>query len=177
MKKIFCTFILLSAVVIAIAQNHAEKQLIINDQAALKLTACVQVAPDNYNKLKNWVLSTEAVELKMLNTNSGEARIKGNSLIYLSRKQSSFQTKMYYTISLKEQNNQLQIEIKDVYYLSLPVYGKQGTPSVISYPSDWFSKEKLYKKSGKERYLNSLVKQNTIDKMNEIMNSALAFLN
>lgn len=177
MKKIFCTFILLSTVIISIAQNHAEKELSIDDQTALKLTATVQVSPENYNHLKNWVLSTEAVELEMINEKSGEARLKGNSLIYLSQTPSTFQTRMYYTLSLKEQNNQLQIEIKDVYYVSLPVYGKQGTASVISYPSDWFSKEKLYKKSGKERYLNSMVKQNTISKMNELMDSALAFMN
>lgn len=177
MKKIFCTFIVLSLVIIAIGQNQAESELSIDDQTAIKLTASVQVSADSFTHLKNWILSSDALELEMLNDNLGEASIKGNSLIYLSKKKSSFQTRMHYSLRLKKVNNQLQIDIQDVYYMSLPVYGKQGTPSVISYPSDWFSNEKLYKKSGKERYLNAIVKENTIAKLNEVMNSALVFLN
>lgn len=177
MKKTFCTIVIFSLVLITIGQNHADVQLTIDDQTAMKLTATVQTSPDNFNNLKNWVLTSEAIDFDMLNPNIGKAVVKGNSLIYLSKKRSSFQTKMYYTLNLKTENNQLKIELKDVYYVSLPVYGKQGTPSVTSYPSDWFSQEKLYKKSGKERYLNSVLKQNTIDKMNEVMSSALAYLN
>ncbi|MCT4603330.1 MAG: hypothetical protein N4A59_10570 [Marinifilum sp.] len=177
MKKIFCTLIVFSIVIIAIGQNQVDTNLTIDEQTALKLTANVQLVPNSFTNIKNWVLSTEAIDLEMINDDSGEAKLKGNSLIYLSKNKSVFQTRMYYTLSLKEHNNQVQIEIKDVYYVSLPVYGKQGTSSVISYPSDWFSKEKLYKKSGKERYLNSIVKENTISKMNEVMKAALTFLN
>ncbi|NOU59532.1 hypothetical protein [Marinifilum caeruleilacunae] len=177
MKKIFCTFIVLSIVIIAIGQNQADTKLSIDDNTAIKMTSSIQISTHHFAEIRNWVLSSEALELEMLNSNTGEANIKGCNLIYLSEKQSSFQTQMHYTLRLKEVNNQLLIEIKDVYYMSLPVYGKQGTPSVISYPSDWFSNEKLHKKSGKERYLNAIVKKNTIAKMKEVMNSALVYLN
>jgi len=87
-----------------------------------------------------------------------------------------FKTKMFYSLHIQNKKGKTLIEIKDIYYESYPKYGKQGTPSIITYPSDWYSKKKLYKKSGKERWLNAIVKQNTIDKSSEILNEALAFI-
>jgi len=93
----------------------------------------------------------------------------------MSEKTSVFRTRMNFTLKMRKVKNQSVVELTDIYYQSIPTYGKQGTPAVISYPEDWFSKNKLYEKSGKIRWLNQVMKQNTIAKAKELLTSGDAF--
>lgn len=103
------------------------------------------------------------------NPNIGDMKYEASTPIFLSKTESIFQTKMHFTILVHD--NSL-IELTNIYYRSIPEYGKQGTPSLISYPSDWFSENKLYKKSGKARWLNQILKDNTIKMASKLLQSS-----
>jgi len=176
MKKSILLIHLLVFSMILSSQIKESIQIDIDPQA--NISASISLPQDlvQFNRIDDWLASNNEINLDFINHTSNKILIKGQTVINLSKAESVFKTKMFYSLHIQNEKDKILIEIKDIYYESYPEYGKQGTPSIITYPSDWYSKKKLYKKSGKERWLNAIVKQNTIDKSSEILNEALAFI-
>ena len=177
MKKLFTLVTFLTFAISIFAQDSGNMKLFINDQGNIEFETKYQ-QQTTVNQLQNWLHSlpeSTKGKIEYINAKSGELRYSGNAMIYMSEKSSVFQTQMFFTIHIRRDAHHSVVEIKDIYYKSLPEYGKQGTPSVITYPSDWFADNKLYKKSGKMRWLNQMMKQNTIAKAEELLASGEKF--
>lgn len=175
MKNISCllSFLLISF----IGLSQVKPVQVQNPHSNINFDMSVVKNDVSFNNLQEWLTSLPSSgEIVKVNSNKGEIIYKGFTLINMSEKPSVFQTEMHYAIHVKNTNSGVQISLKDIYYQSIPEYGKQGTPSVISYPSDWFAKEKMYRKSGKEKWLNKMVQQNTIAKAEELLASANEFI-
>ncbi|MBN2595572.1 hypothetical protein [Labilibaculum sp.] len=178
MKKIVLILLSLTFSSFMIAQQTEKINLFLDDDGNVSLeTKYLQTATIS-QQFQNWISSfPENVngEIISINSNSREFCYKGCVPIFLSEKPSVFQTEMHFTLSIHSEENQIIAAIKDIYYQSYPEYGKQGTPSIISYPKDWYSKAKLRKKTGKLPWLNRLVKENTISKSEELLASGDEF--
>ena len=149
--------------------------LITDDSGNLKFEAKNQQKQIESNQITNWLnaLPNDVIgEIVYSNPKVGDVKYKASVPIFLSKKESVYQTKMHFTILVHDNST---IELCNIYYKSIPEYGKQGTPSVTSYPSDWFSKSKFYKKSGKTRWLNQTLKDNTIKMANKLLQSSEEF--
>jgi len=105
------------------------------------------------------------------NAYKGELIVKGKKNIPLGKSGSAFQTRMFFTLRIAIHEDSIRTKIQDIYYQSLPEYGKQGTPAIISYPQDWLQASRLKKKNGKTRWLNQYYKENSIEAGQEILAS------
>lgn len=177
MKRSILTICLLAFFLSLLSQKYENIKISIDDQANIHASSILKIDFTKIDKINNWLISNKKINLEYFNSVKGKAIISGSTIINLSRNESTFKSKMHFSIYLKKECQNSTIELSDIYYETLPQYGKQGTPGIISYPGDWFSKDNLYKKSGKERWLNAIVKQNTILKTKEILSEALSFIN
>ncbi|MGQ1910521.1 hypothetical protein ACT3CE_12140 [Marinifilum sp. RC60d5] len=177
MKRFTLTICLLVFSFYLLSQKYENIKISIDDQANITASSIIKIDFTKTNKINNWLISNKELKLEYFNSAKGKAFISGSTILNLSNKESAFKSKMHFSIYLKKECQNTIIELKDIYYETLPRYGKQGTPAIISYPGDWFSKDNLYKKSGKERWLNAIVKQNTILKTKEILSEAFSFIN
>lgn len=126
---------------------------------------------DNYQK---WIHSIDhSITGEIIRVNSKEFIYKGKRLVYLSKKPSTFQTEILFTLNISHNAKGTQLTLNNIYYKSLPEYGKQGTPAIITDCSDWFSHKKLYKKSGKMRTLNQNLMHNSTAFAEELLLSCL----
>jgi len=176
MKKSILFIYLLIFNMILFSQNKENIQINVDHQANISASISLPQEMIQFNRINDWLATNNQINLNFINHTTKEILIKGQTIINLSKSESVYKTRMFYSLHILNKNDKTLIEIKDIYYESFPEYGKQGTPSIITYPSDWYSHKKLYKKSGKERWLNAIVKQNTINKSSEILNEALAFI-
>ncbi|MDM8159472.1 hypothetical protein QUH73_06590 [Labilibaculum sp. K2S] len=178
MKKIFLLILSFAFSSFIIAQQKKNIDLFLDDDGNISLeTKYLQTAITD-QQIREWISSfPDHVngKIEYINSHSGEFRYKGWVPISLSERPSVFQIEMHFTLSIHSAEDQLIVGISDIYYKSYPEYGKQGTPSIISYPKDWYSKAKLRKKKGNLPWLNSLVKKNTISKAEELLASGNAF--
>lgn len=177
MKKIFLILLSFSFSSFIIAQRTEKTNLFLDDSGKISLETNYQHTATS-QQFKNWIYSLPddvTGKIKYNNSNSGEFRFKGCVPIFLSEKPSVFQSEMHFTILIHNTKNKSTVQITDIYYRSYPEYGKQGIPSVISYPNDWYSKAKLRKKTGKLPWLNKVVKENTISKAEELLASGDEF--
>ena len=175
MKHLMLLILAISLSTTLFAQQAENINLITDDSGNLKFEAIYQQKQIESAQILNWLnaLPKNVIgELVYSNPKDGDMKYKASVPIFLSKKKSVYQTKMHFTILVHD--NSL-IELTNIYYKSVPEYGKQGTPSVISYPSDWFSKSKLYKKSGKTRWLNQILKDNTIKMASKLLQSSESF--
>ncbi|MUP40049.1 hypothetical protein [Labilibaculum euxinus] len=172
MKKIFIVLLSFTFSSFIVAQQTKNIDLFLDDDGNISLeTKYLQTAITD-QQIREWISSfPDQVngKIEYLNSNSGEFRYKGHVPISLSERPSVFQIEMHFTLSIHSAKDQLIVTIGDIYYQSYPEYGKQGTPAIISYPKDWYSKAKLRKKTGNLPWLNSLVKENTISKAEELL--------
>ncbi len=178
MKKIILIIISVAYSTIVPAQQLEKINLFLDDLGNIKLETNYQQTATTSQQFQNWISSLPknvSGNIEYTNSNSGEFRFKGCVPILLSEKTSVFKTEMHFTLSIYRIANQSTAKITDIYYRSFPEYGKQGTPSVISYPKDWYSKAQLRKKSGKLPWLNQVVKENTITKAEELLASGNEF--
>jgi hypothetical protein len=168
--KFFTLSLLLSFLsLINFAQNHSIHTK--NNEGALEFSIN-STSAFSIDQQKEWLnyLPTSG-EITYCNSKQQKMEYKGSCLVYLSEKPSPFQTEMFFTIEIEAN----QIQLKNIYYQSIPSYQKQGNPAVISYAQDWFAKEKFYKKSGKAKYLHQVLKKNTILKAEQILASCSKF--
>ena len=107
-----------------------------------------------YTKSRIWFSETfksaEAV-LQMDDKDAGIMIGKAYSDIYVSNKfydEDDIKTKAYFTIKVQVKENKCKLEIYDVYYYSYPTSGfysgvsyVSGTPSITSYPENYFLPE------------------------------------
>lgn len=177
MKRFTLTICLLVFSFYLLSQKYENIKISIDDQANITASSILKMDFPEISKINNWLISNKKINLEYYKPAKGKAIIKGNTIIKLSKKASVFESKMYFCIHIKKENTNTIFALNNIYYETLPQYGKQGCPAIISYPNDWFSKDNLYKKSGKERWLNALVKQNTILKTKEILSEVLSFIN
>lgn len=176
MKQILLSMLFIAFSLTALTQKSERIELILNEDGMIKLETIYQQT--SLEQVQNWLASLShnvRGKIEFSNPKTGEIRYKGFTLICLSEKPSVFQTKMFFTIAVHKEAKQYFVEIKDIFYQSIPEYGKQGTPAIITYPEDWYSKTKLYRKSGKTRWLHQMVKQNTISKAKELLASGDEF--
>lgn len=176
MKKIILIIISIAFNSVIHAQQSEKINLFLDDFGNISLRANFQQTTSL--QIQNWISSLPdnvTGKIEYNNSNSGEFRFKGCVPIFLSERPSVFQTEMHFTLSIHNKDYKSTVEITDIYYQSFPEYGKQGTPSIISYPEDWYSKAKLSKKSGELPWLNQVVKENTISKAEELLASGNEF--
>lgn len=177
MRKLFLLLLSFSFSFFIVAQQTEKTNLIIDDDGEISLETNYMRSATS-QQFQNWIYSLPDNvngKIEYTNSNSGEIRFKACVPIFLSKKPSVFQTEMHFTLSIKNKKNKSTVKITDIYYRSYPEYGKQGTPSIISYPKDWYSKAKLRKKSGKLPCLNQIVKENTISKAEDLLASGNEF--
>lgn len=113
-------------------------------------------------------------EVLYRNHSTGEIVLKGRQILSLGRVNSGLQTQMHFTLEIRQEHHECVASIKNIYYKSIPTYGKQGTPSQITYDSDWFHKNGYYRKNGKQRPLNTIYKERTIEAGKQLLTSLKA---
>lgn len=172
----FLLFIAFTLILGTVYSQDNEKINTIHDQDGnLRFETLYEYKNNEVNQILNWFSSFPNEvngEINRLNSKSGEAIYSAKLPVSLSEKTSVYKTEMHFKIHIYKRSNKSVIELKDIYYTSIPEYGKQGTPSLTSYPVDWFSTAKLYKKSGEIRWLNQKLKQNTIAKAIKLLSSS-----
>ena len=159
-------FILISMLILGqfsiSAQNNTNIKSQKNTNGELLFEFQIESQAFQLDKYENWMKSTDhSISGDITRINSEEFIYKGKSLINLSKKPSTFQTEILFTLGITRNNNGTEYVIKDIRFKSLPEYGKQGTPALFTNCSDWFSDKKLYKKSGKMRSINENLMNNT----------------
>ncbi len=175
MKHLLLLILTISLSTKLFAQQSENINLITDDSGNLKFETTYQQKQIESTQILNWLnaLPNNVIgEIVYSNPKVGDLKYKASVPIFLSESESVYQTKMHFTILVHDNS---RIELTNIYYKSVPEYGKQGTPSMISYPSDWFSKSKLYKKSGKTRWLNQILKDNTIKMASKLLQSSERF--
>ncbi|MFA8436401.1 MAG: DUF4468 domain-containing protein [Marinifilaceae bacterium] len=157
------------------AQNAIQVHL--NKEGHLKIELIEkteQSKPAAFNTSLEWIQYNKSElegKITYQNSNTGHIVFKAHKNINLSKSTSTFQTRMFFTLYILANDNKLMAEVKDIYYKSIPEYGKQGTPAIISYTEDWLQKEKYYKKNGEIRWLNQYLKNSSIEAGNQILSS------
>ena len=145
-----------------LAQNNAHIKSQKHTNGELQFELQIKDQAFQSTKYENWIKSTaHSISGEIIQINSEEFIYKGKSLIYLSKKPSTFQTEILFTIDITKNEGGTKYVIKDIHFKSLPEYGKQGTPALFSDCSDWFTDKKLYKKSGKIRGMNENLLNNS----------------
>ena len=137
------------------AQNNANIKSQKHTNGELQFELQVKNQTFHLDKYENWLKSTSLpISGNIVLINSREFIYEGKSLINLSKKPSTFQTEILFTLGITQNSTGTNYVIKNIRFKSLPEYGKQGTPALFTNCSDWFSDKKLYKKSGKMRSIN-----------------------
>ncbi len=171
-------FIIISILILGqfsiFAQNKTEIKSLLKTNGDLQFELQLENQPFELETFHNWIQSTNHyVSGEIVRINSKEFIYKGKSRIYMSKKPSTFQTDILFTLHISKSNGGTHYIIKDIHYKSIPTYGKQGSPVFHTYSSDWFTHKKLYKKSGKIRTLNQNLMNNSTQFAEELILSCL----
>ncbi|PKQ64928.1 hypothetical protein BZG02_03515 [Labilibaculum filiforme] len=180
MRRIFALLLFFAISSYLIAQQNEKINVIIDDDTNISLVTEYQQKITNGQQFEEWITSLPnkvTGKIEYINSNTGDFRYIGCVPIYFSEKTSVFQTRMHFTLLIQTTENKIILTIKNIFYQSYPEYGKQGTPAIISYPKDWYSKTKLRKKSNALPWLNQMVKENTISTAKELLTSGYEFFN
>ena len=152
------------------AQNNANINSQKNTNGELRFELQLENQTFQLDKYENWIKSTDhSISGDIIRINSEEFIYKGKTLIYMSKKPSTFQTEILFTLGVTQNSTGTKYVIKDIRFKSIPEYGKQGTPALFTNCSDWFSDNKLYKKSGKMRSLNENLMNNSTKFAEELL--------
>ena len=152
------------------AQNKANIKSQKHANGKLQFELQLENQTFHLDKFENWTKSTgHPISGDIVLINSKEFIYEGKSLINLSKKPSTFQTEILFTLGVTQNSKGTKYVIKDIHFKSLPIYGKQGTPALYSNCSDWFSNKKLYKKSGKMRSINENLLNNSTKFAEELL--------
>lgn len=159
-------FLIISLLIIGqfsiLAQNNTNISFEKNTNGELLFELQIENEIFRTEKYKNWIKSTtQSISGEIIQINSKQFTYKGKSLISLSKKPSTFQTEILFTLYISENKEGTKYIVKNIRFKSLPEYGKQGTPALFSNCSDWFTDKKLYKKSGKTRCMNENLLNNS----------------
>ncbi|MGZ2368542.1 hypothetical protein ACXR6G_01990 [Ancylomarina sp. YFZ004] len=153
-----------------IAQNRVDIKSLLKTNGDLQFELQIENQPFQLETFHNWTQSTNHyISGEITRINSKEFIYTGKSRIYLSQKPSTFQTDILFTLHISKKNGGTHYVMKDIHYKSIPEYGKQGTPAIHTYCSDWFTHKKLYKKSGKMRTLNQNLMKNSTQFAEELI--------
>ena len=145
-----------------LAQNDVDIKSQLKTNGDLQFELQLENQPFQLETFQNWIQSTNHyVSGEIVRINSKEFVYKGKSHIYLSKKPSTFQTEILFTLHITHNNGATHYILKDIHYKSIPTYGKQGTPAIKTDSSYWFAHKKLYKKSGKMRTMNENLMKNS----------------
>jgi len=152
------------------AQNNAHINFQKHTNGQLQFELQIENQAFQIDKYENWIKSIRhSISGEITQINSEEFIYKGKSLVYLSKKPSTFQTEILFTLGITQNKEGTKYVIKDIHFKSLPEYGKQGTPALFSDCSDWFTDKKLYKKSGKMRSMNENLLNNSTKFAEELL--------
>ena len=152
------------------AQNNANIKSQKHTNGELQFELQTENKSLQLDKYENWLKSTDhSISGDIVRINSEEFIYKGKTLIYLSKKPSTFQTEILFTLGITQNSTGTNYVIKNIRFKSLPEYGKQGTPALFTNCSDWFSDKKLYKKSGKMRSINEHLLNNSTKFAKELL--------
>jgi hypothetical protein len=152
------------------AQNKANIKSQKNANGELQFELQIENQSLQLDKYENWIKSTgHSISGDIVLINSKEFICEGKSLINLSKKPSTFQTEILFTLGITQNSTGTKYVIKDICFKSLPEYGKQGTPALFTNCSDWFSDKNLYKKSGKMRSINEQLLNNSTKFAEELL--------
>jgi len=172
------TFLIISLLILSqfsgLTQNKADIKSHLDTNGELQFELQLENQKFQLDNYQNWIKSTDHfISGEIIRINSKEFIYKGKTLIYLSKKPSTFQTEILFTLNITKDSKGTKLILNDIYYKSLPEYGKQGTPAIITDCSDWFTHKKLYKKSGKMRTLNQNLMINSSQFATELLLSCL----
>ncbi len=152
------------------AQNNINIKSQKNSNGELQFELQIENQTFHLDKYENWMKSTDhSISGDIVLINSKEFIYEGKTLINLSKKPSTFQSEILFTLGITQNSKGTKYVIKDIHFKSLPVYGKQGTPALFSDCSDWFSDKKLYKKSGKMKSVNKNLLNNSTKFAEELL--------
>ncbi len=152
------------------AQNNANIKSQKNTNGELQFELLVESQAFQLDKYENWTKSVDhSISGDITRINSKEFIYKGKKMIYLSKKPSTFQTEILFTLGITQNSTGTKYVIKDIHFKSLPEYGKQGTPALFTNCYDWFSDKYLYKKSGKMRSVNENLMTNSTKFAEELL--------
>lgn len=171
-------FLIISLLIISqytiLAQNQAEVKSHLNDNGELQFELKLEDSPYQIIGNQNWIKSTnQFLSGEIIRINPKEFIYKGKSLIYMSKKPSTFQTEIFFTLNITNDENGTRIIMNDIHYKSLPEYGKQGSVGLYTDCQDWFANKKRYKKSGKMRALNQNLLNNSSNFAEELLLSCI----
>ena len=152
------------------AQNKANIKSLMHTNGELQFELQIENQTFHLDKYENWIKSSgHPISGDIVLINSKEFIYEGKSLINLSKKPSTFQTEILFTLGITQNSKGTKYVIKDIHFKSLPVYGKQGTPALFSDCSDWFTDKKFYKKSGKMKSVNKNLLNNSTKFAEELL--------
>jgi len=138
-----------------IAQNHTDIKTNIDNDGQLQFELNSPNHEIDLNNYQKWMISLdESISGKITQINSKGIIYKGKTLVYLSKKPSTFQTQMFFTLEISQSEAGANYVMKDIHYKSLPEYGKQSTASIHTQSCDWFAKKKMHRRSGIVRAIN-----------------------
>jgi len=156
------------------AQNHTDIKTNVDNDGQLQFVLNLPNQEMNLNNYQNWFISIdEAISGNITQVNSKKLIYKGKTLVYLSKKPSTFQTQMFFTLEISQSDKGASCLMKDIHYKSLPEYGKQGTASLLTQSCDWFAPKRLYRKSGKVRQINQNLMNSSTQVAEELLLSCL----
>jgi len=86
---------------------------------------------------------------------NGELKLLVNTKIKLQKRGANTESEVYFVLSVENSDKYLSLRVSDFRYKSMPIYGKQGTPSIVTYWNDWYSKNHSSKSDLSYLYTNN----------------------